>query len=212
MAKWAQKSAETFAEKFGLISGIGIAVLIIIVLGAIFLSDPNALNDIARDYGLIGLFVASILANATILFPIPIDLFVFFLGGAPEIVGLSTSNIFAPLLIGIFGGVGASIGEMNSYLIGALGAKALEEKRKKESGTLNELRLRLEDKGALFVFLATMTPFPFDLIGIAAGMMKFDYKKFFLAALFGKTLRYIIICYAGMFGIGLIKAYFLHGA
>ena len=61
----------------------------------------------------------------------------------------------------------------------------------------------------LIIALGSMTPFPFDLIGIAAGLMKYDPRKFFVAAMVGKWVRYILIAFAGSFGIAIIKSWFL---
>jgi len=59
----------------------------------------------------------------------------------------------------------------------------------------------------LIAFFA-FTPLPFDLIGIAAGLVKYSKKKFFLGCLIGKIPRYIILAYAGYFGITFLIHFF----
>ena len=75
------------------------------------------------QYGLLGLFIASIVGNATILFPMPIDLFVVGYGAIAQ----------APLqvlVVGLVSGAGAAIGEMSAYIIGYLGIKGFESIKK----------------------------------------------------------------------------------
>jgi membrane protein DedA with SNARE-associated domain len=45
--------------------------------------------------------------------------------------------------------------------------------------------------------LAAFIPFPFDVIGISAGIGNYDIKKFFVATLIGRVLRCMLIAYAG---------------
>ncbi|MEK6941846.1 MAG: VTT domain-containing protein, partial [archaeon] len=58
----------------------------------------------------------------------------------------------------------------------------------------------IQKYGTLLIFIGAMTPFPFDLIGIAAGLVRFDPKKLFLGAFCGKTIRYFVILLASNFG------------
>jgi len=53
----------------------------------------------------------------------------------------------------------------------------------------------------LFIVLCSFTPFPFDLIGIVAGLIRYDVYKFFVGAWIGKVLRYCCIAVVGILGI-----------
>ncbi|MCR4369380.1 MAG: VTT domain-containing protein, partial [archaeon] len=74
---------------------------------------------------------------------------------------------------------------------------------------VKEIQGLLGSKGMIFVFFGAMTPFPFDIIGIAAGLVKYDPKKFFVAALLGKVTRYIILGVAGFYGLEILQNFFL---
>ncbi len=162
------------------------------------------INNLVVQFGLLGLFVAAIIANASLFLPVPIDITV--LGfGAVDFTGF---GIFHPLILGIVVGGGAAIGEMSGYILGLFGMKGLERFSKGEIERVSSLRGRIKRRGMVFIFLGAITPFPFDLIGIAAGLIKYDWRKFFLAALAGKVLRYLAISYAGYFGIGLVRVLF----
>jgi len=43
-------------------------------------------------------------------------------------------------------------------------------------------------------------PLFFDLMGIAAGVLRFPYWRFFVATWLGRTVLYVIIAYAGAMG------------
>ncbi len=52
--------------------------------------------------------------------------------------------------------------------------------------------------GFLTIFILAVIPNPlFDLSGIISGATKYSFKKFFVATLLGKTIRFIGISYLG---------------
>ncbi len=178
------------------------------MLGVIYsyYSNPKAFEEMLfsfiDSFGYLGLFLVSIIANATILLPLPLDFLVLLLAGLSK-------SIIDILIIGFICGVGSAIGEMSAYIIGLMGIKSAEKILKKEINKLNEIEKKLRSSGSVFVFLGALTPFPFDLIGVSAGIIKFDPKRFFLAAAMGKIIRYELLAIAGFYGIELIKTIFL---
>lgn len=159
-------------------------------------------QTIFSTYGLAGMFFASMIASATILLPVPFYLFVFVLSG------LADSLPFA-ISLGIVTGLGAGIGEMTGYLLGRVGLKAVE-KTKIDLGKVFEFESKLEKRGALAIFFLAIIPVPFDFVGMAAGLIRFDFKSFFIATVAGKTIRYILISLGGYFGIEIVKLVFIH--
>jgi len=155
----------------------------------------------ASPFGMIVLFVFALLANATILFPILVEPVVFALAAiAPD--------VFTVLLIGILTGIAAAIGEMSGYIIGMLGVETLRKMRKQQVEQIFEYGEKLANKGIPIIVFGAFTPFPFDLMGIAAGVIHYNPKKFFLGALIGKVPRYVLVALAGFYGIGWLKAFF----
>ncbi len=182
----------------------GIAALFLMFFYIVF-THQEFVKGLVSGYGLFGLFVASIIANATVFLPMPIDL--LFLGLSAQTLGLVDTLIVAVVL-----GAGAAIGEMTAYITGTLGAKAIKGLRVKEFGKLEQIREKIGEKGMWFIFIGALVPFPFDLIGISAGLVRYDWKKFFIAALLGKTGRYILIGLAGHLGLSALKTLLgLHG-
>jgi membrane protein YqaA with SNARE-associated domain len=152
-------------------------------------------------YGLLGIFIAALIANASIIFPVPMDIIVF------GVAGLSDSLGYA-LLLGFFAGIGAGIGEMSAYILGVLGISTAERVMKKPLSNIEEYQEKLRKKGMVFVFIASLTPIPFDLVGIIAGLIRYDWRKFLIAGILGKLVRYELIALAGFYGLQLVRTYF----
>ncbi len=184
-----------------------IAVIVVLFVAAVawlFYFNPSLLNELVVSYGVFGLFIGAIAANATILLPMPIDLLVFLLGDR-QFFGL---GLVDPFILGIIVGIGSAIGEMSGYILGLLGIKNIERMGKGEIERVQWLKRKIKRYGMVLVALAALTPFPFDLVGIAAGLIKFNPKKFFTACAIGKGIRYIVIAYAGSVSMSFVRAFF----
>jgi len=186
-----------------------IGILVVIVFLFLFLqSNPDFLKGAVENYGLVGLFVGAIISNATILLPLPFDLLIAIIGANPQLIGFSGFYVFESIILALLVGFGAAIGEMTAYIIGLTGIKVAEKASKKQFRKLQMVREKLKKSGMVFIFLGALTPFPFDLIGIASGLIRYDIWKFFAAAFVGKTIRYFLILYAGFLGISFITNFF----
>lgn len=179
------------------------AVILCIVVIIFFLSVTGELQmgesieGFIYKYGLAGLFVAAVLSNASLFLVVPLDFLVLGLG-----------EFYSPLLLGLVLGIGAALGEMSAYVVGLGGRQAMKRLSAESADKLREMSANLKDYGLLFVILGAFTPFPFDLIGIAAGLSRYDIYRFFVGAFIGKFLRYFAIAYAGLLGLQFIKAFF----
>jgi membrane protein YqaA with SNARE-associated domain len=148
----------------------------------------------ASPFGIIVLFLFTVFANASLFLPILVEPIVFVVAGfAP--------NAWIALLIGVVTGIGAAIGEMSGYILGLLGIKTLKKMSEKKVDQILEIGENLANKGMPIIFLGAFTPFPFDLVGIAAGLIRYDPKRFFVAAMLGKVLRYGLVAFLGFVGI-----------
>ncbi len=156
----------------------------------------QVLLDLASKYGLMGFFAASVIANATIFLPLPIELLVFAAAGL---------KLYNPLLLGLFAGAGAAVGELTGYFLGRAGNIALAKLDSKDSKKIFEFKKKVEEKGMAIIFVFAAMPLAFDIAGIASGLIKFDFRKFFIALFCGKVLRYIVVAYAGFYGIEIIR-------
>jgi membrane protein YqaA with SNARE-associated domain len=155
----------------------------------------------ASPFGMVVLFLFALLANATILFPILVE---------PVVLALAAiaPDPYTAMLIGVVTGVAAAIGEMTSYFAGRLGVETLRKMHKQQVEQIFKYGEKLANKGIPILVFGAFTPFPFDVMGLAAGVIKYSWKKFFIAALIGKIPRYTLVAIAGFYGLAGLKAFF----
>ncbi len=140
--------------------------------------------------GYLGVFLISLLGNATVIFPVP-SLAVVFAGG----------SVLNPLLVGLVAGVGEPLGELTGYLAGYGGSAVIENRERFE-----QIKNWMERRGFITLFVLAAIPNPFfDLAGIAAGMLRFPVTKFLLACWMGKTTKALILAYLGSLSINLLQ-------
>jgi len=148
------------------------------------------------SYGYLGLFVVSVIGNATILLPAPSLAATFLAGG-----------IFSPVLAGVVSGAGMAIGELSGYMAGYGGTAILDPRDLERFEKLQEWMRR---HGLLTIFVLSVIPNPiFDLAGVAAGMLHFPPQRFLLACFLGKTAKGLAFAFAGAQSLPWIEQ-FLH--
>ena len=165
-------------------AGLILAVAITIVVYLL----RDRLQDV-KEYGYAGLFLISIVGNATIVLPVPTMMAAFVGGG-----------VFNPILVGVISAAGATIGELTGYLAG-LGGLAIIENR-----DIHERFERWMARYGLFaLFLLAAVPNPFfDVAGIIAGMSGIPVTTYMLVVWAGKIVKFILIAYLGAGSIGLL--------
>jgi len=163
-----------------------IFLLVIALVAGLFVFAhryPDKVEEF-QNWGYLGAFLISLITNATVILPFPGFVVFFALGAA-----------FNPCFIGLAAGIGGTIGEMTAYLLGYSGRGFVANRR------FYDRSVRwLEKWGVLTVFVFALTPLPFDVLGIAAGLLRFPFWKFFVACWLGKTVLYIGMALAGAWG------------
>ena len=102
-------------------------------------------------------------------------------------------SIYNPIIVGVLSGIGASIGETTGYLAGYGGSALIKENK-------NYMRVEkwMSINGFATIFVLACIPNPiFDLTGLFAGATKYSFKKYFLAVVSGKIIRFIGISFLG---------------
>ncbi len=145
--------------------------------------------------GYMGAFISGFFSTFTLFLPSPTFIVVFALAATQE---------FNPLLLGLLGGAGAAIGEMIGYGIGygaGLGAHKYNKNRWiKKQKYIKDLFQKYHPNLVIFVFSAAPI-LPFDLVGLFCGAIKYNYKHFIFYLTAGKLIKYIVLAYAGFYGI-----------
>lgn len=175
-------------------------ILVLAISVALFFFGRNP-ELIARlkGYGYFGAFLISLIGNASILLPgivLPIltGLGIFFYLD----VGLA-----GLVMVGVVGGVGAAIGELTGYMAGYSGRGIIEN---------NKLYWRLvgwvKKWGVLAIFIFALVPLFFDLVGLAAGALRFPLWKFVLVCWLGRTILYVVFIVLAALGWHMVLPYF----
>jgi membrane protein YqaA with SNARE-associated domain len=140
-------------------------------------------------YGYPGIFLISLTANATVIFPAPSLALVFALGG-----------VLNPILVGLAAGLGEALGELTGYLAGYSGQAVIENRE-----IYDRLHGWMRQYGLATIFILSFLPNPFfDLAGIAAGALRFPIGYFLLSCWLGKTLKTTVFALAGAHSLFLL--------
>lgn len=188
----AQKSPASPAKaKSGNLIRAGILVLVI-ALTVFLLLNREKIEDL-QAYGYPGIFLFSILANATILIPLP-----------GVVITSAMGAVFNPLWVALAAGAGAALGELSGYLAGFSGQAVV-----KDSDRYHRVVSWMRRYGDLTILVLAFIPNPlFDLAGIAAGILKMPIWKFLIYAVIGKIFKMLMFAYAGDWIIDLFARWF----
>jgi len=138
------------------------------------------------QYGYPGIFLLSILANATIILPAPGLAIVFAMGG-----------VFSPIGVGLAAGAGATLGELSGYLAGFSGQAVIENR-----GIYDKIESWMKRYGPATIVALAFIPSPvFDLAGVAAGALKMPIQEFLLWCALGKIPKMLLFAYAGAYSV-----------
>ena len=165
-----------------------VAFLPIIVLTIIVIVYRNRIEDLS-GIGIFGVFLVNVIGSGTFILPVP-GIAAVFAAGAP----------WNPLLVGIAGALGSTIGEMSGYLAG-MGAHSTVERTIGRNKWYRKVEMWIEKRGIVTIFVFAATPNPlFDVAGFAAGSLGYSFPRFAIACWAGKTIKYIAVAYAGHWG------------
>ena len=147
-------------------------------------------NNTFQEYGIIGLFLNSLLAATAIPLPTEILTSALLIGG---------ENI---VLVAIVLIIGSTIGGILNYFLGFGGNKLIKKIKKKSDLEKHEKKHnKLLDKfGWTAIFFAAWIPIIGDLILISAGVKKMKFAKFSIFMVSGKIIKTIVV----VLGLGTI--------
>jgi len=170
---------------------------VVILVGVIALTVVLVINrdeiQKLQAYGYPGIFLFSILANATILFPVPGVVFTSAMGA-----------VFDPFFVSLAAGAGAALGELSGYLAGFSGQAVVENTARYEKEVA-----WMRKYGDVTILVLAFIPNPvFDLAGAVAGVLKMPVWKFLIYCVIGKILKMMMFAYAGNWVMNLLETIF----
>src|SRR5262245_38763228 len=160
-------------------------VMTILALGAmsgLFLFFPIDWDSVG-NWGYLGVFLATFIATASFILPIPYLLIVARAG-----------MYLNPLIVTLVAGLAGALGETTGYIIGASGRELFP------AGKLyDKANHWMVTYGFWCVAFFAFVPNPvFDAIGFAAGVLRYPLWKFVLACFLGKSLKFLMAAYSPM--------------
>jgi uncharacterized membrane protein YdjX (TVP38/TMEM64 family) len=159
-----------------------IAAFLLVVGLSLFLFSIRDQATKLATYGYPGLFLFSVLSNATVILPMPGVALTFTAGAVLE-----------PVLVGLIAGIGSTIGELTGYLAGFSGQGVVDD-----SKLYQRLRDWTERYGQWAILVLAIVPNPvFDLAGAAAGALKMPLSQFLIWAGIGKIIKMLAFAFAG---------------
>jgi membrane protein YqaA with SNARE-associated domain len=159
-----------------------ILALLVVIAITIYIYSIRDKVDQLKGYGYPGIFLLSILGNATLILPAPVIAISYVMGA-----------VFNPLGVALAAGTGSAIGELTGYMAGFSGQGIAEQ-----TPIYDRLEKWTERYGGWTITILALIPNPvFDIAGAAAGALKMPVLKFLLWVWIGKTIKMLIFAYAG---------------
>jgi membrane protein YqaA with SNARE-associated domain len=161
--------------------GIFLAV-IVLALTAILLHERLTFDHV----GYAGLALTVIVASGGLVLPVP-----------ALATACTAGTILTPLYVGLVAGTAGTLGELTGYYLGYSGQGVLEG---------NRLYIKMEGwmqrRGVLLLFLVSLIPNPFfDVVGIAAGALRYPLWRFLGVVWVGKVMKFLIFAYACAYSV-----------
>lgn len=158
-----------------------LALIFVIGLTVVLYLNRDRVREL-EAFGYPGIFLISLLANATLILPVPGVLFTSAMGA-----------VFNPLWVALAAGSGAALGEVSGYLAGFSGQGIIERTQWSD-----RVETWMRKYGPITIIVLSFVPNPiFDIAGITAGALKMPIGQFILFCWFGKVLKMLLFAYGG---------------
>ena len=169
-----------------------LALLIVISISIIVLKFSNEIEKFSA-FGYPGIFLVTLLSNATIFFPAP---------GVAVVFGMG--SILNPYLVALAASLGGTIGETSGYLAG-FSSQAIIDRM----DIYQKVEPFVRKYGGFAVLLLAAIPNPFfDLAGIAAGGLKMPVGRFLFFCWIGQLIKMTCFAFAGYYSLNWIVTFF----
>lgn len=142
--------------------------------------------DFFGNYAYAGVFLITLIANATVIIPIPYI----------PLVARIAAEVDSVMLVILLSALGSALGESVAFFVGRSGKGVVEETR---FYIWVQHQLRHPWRAFLVLFVLATPPNPvFDIAGLSAGAFGLPYWMFFTAVFLGRTIRMGLISVAGI--------------
>jgi len=159
-----------------------LALLAVIALTALLILNRERIKEL-EAFGYPGIFLVSLLSNATLILPVPGVLFTSAMGA-----------VFNPWWVALAAGTGAALGELTGYLAGFSGQGVVENRK-----WYDQISGWMKKHGGIIILVMAIIPNPlFDIAGMVAGSLKMPLWKYLLWSWPGKCLKMLVFALGGV--------------
>jgi membrane protein DedA with SNARE-associated domain len=196
------EAGQGWSKKNIIVGVLSLLLTISICVVAIYYKDYLLDTRFLATYGLTGMLIVAFLGGSIlslIAIPVPYWLLVFTL---PSILA-PQFQIGAPILVGLVSGLGATLGQLLTFILG-YGSRDLSQKLvyKFNSSWYDRAMKWAQRHGSLAVFVMTALANPLHLpLSIAMASLRFSIWKYFLYSLLGNIFKSSLIAFCGYFGL-----------
>ncbi len=165
-------------------------VAVVIVLVVVFLLRGLLKSSVTGAVGYPAVFFLPLLANSTVVLPVP-----------GFLVVCSGGVVLNPIAVGLLAGAGMALGEITGYLAGFSGSGIA-----KNSRVYRRIQPWIQRRGWMVVLAFAAIPNPFfDVLGIASGAARMPFWQFLGASWVGKTVMGTTTAFGCAWGYSLFK-------
>lgn len=183
-------------------SVLSLLFTVVLCLVAVYYKDSLLGVAALATYGLFGMLIIAFLGGSLLSMlavPVPYWLLVFTL---PSILA-PTYQIGAPILVGLISGLGASLGQLLTFVVGCGNRELSQKLAYRVNRNFYDRAMKLAQKhGSLAVFLMSAIINPFHLpMTFAIASLRYPSWKFFVFSLLGNVVKSSFIAFCGYFGL-----------
>jgi membrane protein DedA with SNARE-associated domain len=189
--------------KKGIILGV-LTVVVTVALAFVVIYYKDALLSIVHieKYGLLGVFVLAFIAGSVVNFvatPFPYWLLVF---TVPSLLA-PTQGVLAPLWVGLVSALGASLGQLLTFMVGYSGSRLYHKFTVNIDNRFYNRAIgwaQRHGSWAVFAMSALFNPIHLPMT-IAIAALRYPPLKFFVFSLLGNMVKSLVIAFCGYFGL-----------
>jgi len=198
-----QEAKRRSLPKKGILFGaLTVVVTVALCFAVIYYKDALMSVVHIEKYGLLGVFVFAFIAGSVVNFaatPFPYWLLVF---TVPSLLA-PTWGALAPLWVGMLSALGASLGQLLTFLVGYSGSRLYHKFTVNiDNRHYNRALGWAQRHGSWAVFAMSALFNPIHLpMTLAIAALRYPPLKFFVFSLLGNLVKSLFIAYCGYFGL-----------
>lgn len=197
-----QEAKRYWSKREIVVGALAVVATIGLCAAAIYYKDALMHTAYLERFGLVGMLIVAFIAGSTFsvtAIPVPYWLVIFTMPSILE----SEWGVFAPLWVGLTAALGASLGQLLTFMIGYGGRGISEKVTAMISSRFYDRAMDWAKRhGSLAVFLMSAMVNPLHLpMTIAIATLRYPPHKFFFFCFLGVAVKSLVIAFCGYFGL-----------